>query len=575
MAHVYFRMSHFCISRPMSSILIYILILFALLVILPLLFYFIIKVRAPKPSTNLNFKGLKPRKISDKHTSLEGAYLKGIAPGLWIQYVEGPAYDRGMISGLLLKDLVHQQEEAFVNRMKELMPIPFFRGLTKYGIAFFNRNLKNQIPAEFLEELAGIAQSSSKDFDYIAPAFQRKLNYHAAHDIGHALQNMNVACTSFALKNERTITGELLIGRNFDFYSGDDFAKDKIVQFVKPEKGIPFAHVTWAGMVGVVSGMNLAGISVSLNAAKSKVPKRSGTPVSIVAREILQFASTLEEAEAILKKRRTFVAETFMVGSGAENTAVVFEKDQKKLAKVEMEKNQLICTNHFQSPSLGNSALNVKHLSNSPSLPRFNKVKQLLSKVMPYSIRDVIAVLRDQKSIEGIEVGMGNELVVNQLICHHSIIFSPREKQFWVSEGPYQLGKFHCFDLNHIFNNAVNPHTNFRLKSLEIEADSFLDSAAFANYRKFWEQKQIIESAIANKDKTAFNLETLRTFSTYNPSYFLTWWIAGKGFALLGHTKKAIESLEKSLKLSIASTEEKEEIANLLNKLKSQKQNID
>ena len=101
-------------------------------------------------------------------------------------------------------------------------------------------------------------------------------------------------------------------------------------------------------------------LSVTINAAKSDYPTGSATPVSLVTREILQYAKNIKEAIAIAKTRKMFVSESFLVASAADNKAVIIEKTPDELDVYDPQKDFIVCTNHFQSNGLGKSKMNIE-----------------------------------------------------------------------------------------------------------------------------------------------------------------------------------------------------------------------
>lgn len=406
--------------------------------------------------------------------------------GLYELYVEGEPFERGVVNGKLTQELVQHQEVVFNEQLHQLVPSDFYINFLKYFIGWFNRDLENHVPEEYKLEIYGVSHSASHEFDDIASPYQRLLNYHAAHDMGHALQNMAlVGCTSFGVWGDRSADSTLTIGRNFDFFVGDEFAEQKIIAFYSPSQGHKFMMVTWAGMTGVLSGMNMEGLTVTINAAKSEIPTASATPVSIVAREILQYASTIDEAYAIALKRKMFVSESFLIGSAKDNRAAIIEKTVDGIDLYDPNQNQIVCTNHFQGETLGKTQLNVDHIKTSASPYRYARVEELLATKEKVAVNDVVSILRNQLGKGNKNIGLGNEKSVNQLVAHHGIVFQPAKKLVWVSTAPWQLGKFVCYNLADVFDEKMTQNKEVYDSSKTIAADTFLLNKHYRDYVKF------------------------------------------------------------------------------------------
>ena len=247
--------------------------------------------------------------------------------GLYEMRVCGGPFERGEAIGKLGEDLLYQQEKAFADKLFEMVPSSRYRAFLHYFITIFNRRMGASVPLEYRQEIKAMSASCTHEFDEFGSPYERQMQYHSAHDIGHVMQDyMLVGCTSFAVWGRESADSSLLMARNFDFYMGEEFAKNKLVLFEKPDSGYAYVSVTWPGMLGVVSGMNMQGLAVTINASKLEVPSSSATPISILVKSILQYASNIEEAETIAASFKTFVCESILVGSANDGRAVIIEK---------------------------------------------------------------------------------------------------------------------------------------------------------------------------------------------------------------------------------------------------------
>lgn len=509
-------------------------------------------------------------KISDSSFTLGNNFLTKNEQGQWELFVSGDPLEIGLKTGSLTRELFAYQEKVFVNKINELVPAKGKQKLLKKFLAWYNRKMYLNIDEKFKAEIYGISQYASTAYDYIAEPYPRVLYFHGAHDIGHALQDLAlVGCSSFAAWGERTEDGELLIGRNFDFYAGDDFAKNKILAFVQPDEGYNFMSVTWGGFIGVLSGMNDQGLTVTINAGKSSIPLVAKTPISIVTREILQFASTIEEAIAIARKRKVFVSESIFIGSAKDKKAAIIEVSPKNFGVYEVPNStQLICSNHFQSAAYANDKDNQKHILESHSQYRYERMAELLEESPRMNVKNAVSLLRDRRGLDEKPIGYGNEKALNQLLGHHGIVFQPENLKVWVSSNPYQLGEFVAYDLKEVFregkknNNAVSVSD----PAANIKEDPFLQSEAFRKYENYRTLSRKVSAAI--KEKTNLTAEEQREFIQCNPDFWEVHYLIGLYNYVKGYDRLALAHFQQAATKEITTVPDREAVEKYIRKLK-------
>ena len=196
-------------------------------------------------------------------------------------------------------------------------------------------------------------------------------------------------------------------------------------------------------------------------------------------------------------------------------------------------------------------------MKTSASLPRFNRVEELLSEVNSNNVAATARILRDPYGMNGQPIGLGNEQAINQLVAHHSVIFHPATLRLWVSTHPWQLGKYVCYDLNTIFGQRISNDHEVYNEWMTIPADESIgqkqldDFAKFSNYR-FPFQPRI-------------NLEP-DSLVKWNPRLYLSYMLAGDYYFDKKEYAMAKPHYEKGLGLVVATEQERRHMQERLKK---------
>jgi len=257
----------------------------------------------------------------------------------------------------------------------------------------------------------------------------------------------------------------------------------------------------------------------------------------------LQYAGNIDEAYAIAKKRETFVSESIMIGSAPDHKTAIIEKSPTKLGMYYSNKDYILCTNHYQSDTFKNEKNNIDNIATTASMYRYQRLQQLTDSTPQFNYLNVAAILRDQKGLNGVDIGIGNEKAINQLICHHSVIFEPEKLRFWVSTSPYQLGEYVCYDLHKIFSGYRGLAENKEIidSTLTIPADTFLQSERWKGFLLYRQDKAEIKNAIKEKKTVAGDeMAFVNTMVAADPAYWEDYYWLGEYFKSRGEKDKAI-----------------------------------
>lgn len=221
-----------------------------------------------------------------------------------------------------------------------------------------------RFPAAYRDELEAIAQSSRFDREMIVAG---NTLFDLKNDVGALF-----GCSVLIVEANRSLTNQPLFGRNLDFPTLGYLHEYSLVMVYKPKDKRSFVSVGFPGLVGCLSGINDAGLSLAVlevAAPKEKIPfDPEGLPYAICYRDLLENCTTVDEAEKRLRSLRR--ATTSNLAICDKNGGAVFEITPTKVVRRAADKGLCPCTNHFCTQELKE----VSPIGHSSSRDRFEKL---------------------------------------------------------------------------------------------------------------------------------------------------------------------------------------------------------
>jgi hypothetical protein len=273
------------------------------------------------------------------------------------------------------------------------------------------------IPPRLQEELKGVAAGAQVDLSFLVLI-----------NVLDDLANNWPACSALAVGEDRTAGGTYLAGRNLDYPVFVDVLVELQTLFlITPEDGVPLASLAWPGYVGVLTGMNRAGLVVVQLTAMCRDHTLKGVPAGLRNRLALEGQTTFQGLTAsLLAAPKTIGNNELLVSPGE---AAVLEVSAHRSAVRRPVNGLVTTTNHFQSAALTPvkgvfprrpplAVLSPYHFTEAYSQARNARLQELAAGqiVNPTHLQ---AILGDP--------GIANPGTVN------SVVFDPAALTLWVA----------------------------------------------------------------------------------------------------------------------------------------------
>lgn len=302
--------------------------------------------------------------------------------------------------------------------------------------------------------VAGVARGASASG--VGVSFEALARAQAVLDVGvpsprtDEAEHKSLAQSLTILATQAQAPARVWIGRTFALPGLDDGgdAARPVVTIARPEGKIAWAGVGWPGSVGVVTGVNAHGIAVMVDPARTVDvrPARTARPVALLARTVLEEATTLDEAIKLVEATPTLGAAAIILVDGTSGAWVLVERTPTK-AITERHPKAPVIGDVLTTSALAGDPENDRARRMLPTKARLDRAAKLVRAPLP-DVAAMAAVLRDRRGLDDALRPQGHRGVIDDGRAVHAVILDPASLELWVAD-PSSAGRMRAFDLRY------------------------------------------------------------------------------------------------------------------------------
>lgn len=136
--------------------------------------------------------------------------------------------------------------------------------------------------------------------------------------ISKFIKKVGINCSFFAAWGSRTVDGKLYSMRNLDWEENTGVNRNKLVTVWHIDGMIPHLTLGYPGVLGALTGMSAAGLTVHETGLSSHFSTEMGFQWTLRMRYIMMHAKNLQEALAIWKATNNTLGMNFMISSASD-----------------------------------------------------------------------------------------------------------------------------------------------------------------------------------------------------------------------------------------------------------------